>query len=78
MKYKLQKSHEITKQKLLKQKLTRKEILDKLANPICIQPGDRVYLQVENRRKLDSFYNGPYIVEKIEDLNCTIVHQLSK
>ena len=54
LKYKLQKSHEIAKQELIKQKIKRKETLDKFANPINLELGDTVYLQVNNRRKLDS------------------------
>ena len=47
MKYKLQ--------KLIDQKHNRKEPSDKNTNPLTIKINDTVYLQRENRKKLDSF-----------------------
>lgn len=70
--YKLQKSHEIAHQKLLEQKQLRKIQYDKETNPIEIEINDTVYLKNEIRRKLDSFYIGPYIVTKIIEPNCEI------
>lgn len=74
LRYKLQKSHEIVKQKLLEQKQIRKEINDRSINPLQIKIGDIVYLQKENRRKLDSFYSGPYKVKSITEPNCEIIN----
>ena len=51
LQYKLQKLHELAAEKLLKQKLLRKEILDRTANPLNIATGGKVYLKIENRHK---------------------------
>lgn len=77
LKFKLKKSHEIAKQILLEQKNRRKEQFDNNINPISVNINDKIYLKNENRRKLDSFYLGPYKITKIDEPNCEIEHILS-
>lgn len=77
LRYKLQKSHQIANQKLVQQKNIRKESNDSSANPLLIQTGDIVFLKNENRRKLDSFYTGPYKVKSINNPNCEIIDMQS-
>ena len=43
-------------------------------NPIHISIGELVYLKNENRRKLDSFYTGPYKITAITEPNCELQH----
>ena len=74
LQYKLRKSHEITKQKLIEQKIERKKHFDNNINPIAILVNDLVYLKNENRKKLDSFYTGPYQITLINEPNCEIKH----
>ena len=74
LRYKLQKSHELTRQKLIDSKHQHKETFDKNLNPIHISIGDLVYLKNENRKKLDSFYTGPYKITAIIEPNCEIQH----
>lgn len=45
---------------------------DNVVNPIYININNTVYLKNENRRKLDSFYIGPYTVISINEPNCEI------
>lgn len=72
--YKLRKSQAIAKEKLIIQKHQRKKQFDSNINPIPISINDIVYLKNENRRKLDSFYIGPYQVISISEPNCEIKH----
>ena len=74
LKYKLQTTYKIAAERLLHQKLLRKQILDSTANPLNIVTGDKVYLKIENRHKLDSMYNGPYTVKSISNPNCEITN----
>lgn len=75
LRYKIQKSNCLAREKLIAQKLMRSQKSEQTSNPIEIQIGDQVYLTNENRRKLDSFYNGPYLVTQIDNQNCKIQHQ---
>ena len=74
MKFKLQKSHEIAKQKLIQAKLQRQAKLNENVNKLNIRIGDYVYLTNENRRKLDPAYIGPFTVVEITNTNCVIKH----
>lgn len=74
LKFKIQNSNAIAKQNLIDNKQKRQSIANKNIHPISLNVGDRVYIKNENRKKLDSFYIGPYIVDKVEDTNCTISH----
>lgn len=49
----------------------------KNVKPIEIIVGDKVGLTVENRKKLDALYSGPYIVKNIIDPNVTIENMLT-
>ena len=64
--------------KLLEIKQQRKETFDNNLNPIHISIGVLVYLKNENRKKLDSFYTGPYKITAIIEPNCEIQHIDSK
>lgn len=77
LKFKLSRSHEIVKQKLLDHKYQRKQQFDNNLNPISVVINDIVYLKNENRSKLDSFYLGPYKILKIVEPNCEIQHILT-
>lgn len=72
LQYKLKIAHEITKAKLIEQKIKRQKEHDETVNPIYIKLKDLVFLKNENRRKLDSFYIGPYEVISICEPNCEI------
>lgn len=71
-KYRLQKAHLESKKLIEKMKAHNKSNFDKKANPISIQIGDKVLIEVGNRSKFDSIYKGPYIVSNIDDLNVTV------
>lgn len=72
LKFKLQKTNEIAKDKLIEQKIKRTFRAENDINPIHLKINEPVYLKIENRRKLDPFYEGPYIVEELLDPNCKI------
>lgn len=70
LKYKLNKSQEISRNNIIKQKHKSKEYYNKNAENIKYKIGDLVYLRNEaktpNRsKKLTQNYNGPYKVVKI-------------
>lgn len=72
--FKLLKSHEIAKQKLLEQKQKRKENFDTNLNPISLSINDTVYIKNEARKKLNAFYLEPYTVIEISEPNCKVIH----
>lgn len=72
LQYKLKIAHEITKAKLIEQKIKRQKEHDETVNPIYIKLKGLVFLKNENRRKLDSFYIAPYEVISIFEPNCEI------
>lgn len=68
--------------KLLQQKEKRQEVCNKTTNSSDLKIGgqqDIVYLSNENRKKLDPFYIGPFIVTDtlhgIDEPNCKIKHR---
>lgn len=50
----------------------QKRISTTSSSPINITIGDTVYLQKENRRKLDQVYTGPFKIININHPNVTI------
>lgn len=78
LKFRLQKSQNLTKSILEQQKQEKTQICNKIINPIHIQIGDLVYLKKENRRKLDSFYQGPFRITQIRDPNCELEEPITK
>lgn len=70
MKFRLQMAYERTKTLIQTDKTKRvSKDLNTNFNPIKIVVGDKVKLKIENRNKLDPFYDGPYVIEKIHDRN---------
>jgi hypothetical protein len=56
--------------RMLKQlKINSKDQYDKTIVPINIKIGDKVLLVVENRKKFDPLYSGPYVVKEIDGTN---------
>ena len=77
LRYRLQRSHQIANKASINTKINTTQQLNQKQNPIKIDINDTVYLKKENRRKLDSFYNGPYQVIEIVEPNCKIKHKIS-
>lgn len=65
-KFRLQKAQQDARNNLVKSKQSRKLIYDKIVSPITYKTGDKLLLKNETGSKLDTLYNGPYIV--IEDM----------
>ena len=55
-----------------KNKTRRIENQVKVANPIDLKIHDKVWLKIENCRKLDPLYSGPFIVTTINHPNIII------
>lgn len=72
LKYKLQKSNELARKKIIEGKENKHITLNQNKNPIDISIGDLIYLKNENRKKLDPEYIGPFIVVKLDNPNCVI------
>lgn len=78
LKYRLQNSISKAKQLLEKAKKKTKNQNDPKCNPLSLKIGDQVLLSVENRRKLDPLYEGPYSIISIDNVNCLIKDQDNK
>lgn len=78
LKYKLQKSNEIAKERLILEKQKRQAELNKNINPISIDIGDLVYITNENRKKLEPHYIGPFVIKRVDPCNCKIKNQQTK
>lgn len=76
LKFKIQSAIKSTRNLLKESKIDR---INKQTNtnPINIQTGEIVWLKVENRRKLDKIYSGPFEIIKIEHPNVTIKHKIT-
>lgn len=72
LKQKLKIAHEDTKRQLLEFKKKQKQTYDKKCKEIGVKEGDKVFLKVENRNKLQSIFTGPYEVVRIDKPNCTL------
>lgn len=77
MKYRLQTACSKAKMLLDKSK-TRRINKTQYSNPIQITTEDVVWLRIENRRKLDPAYSGPFKVINVEHPNVTIENTISK
>jgi hypothetical protein len=72
-KFKLKIALKKAQQMINEEKQIEKLIYDKKVNPTKISINDQIYITNEARKKLDSFYKGPYIVKEIlQDNNITI------
>jgi hypothetical protein len=66
LKEKLQESHAITREKLIKRKIKSKERYDVTENPIDIHVEDQILLKDFARRgKLTPLWIGPYLVTEV-------------
>lgn len=75
LRFRLQNTNTNARRNLLQQKQKRQEVCNRKTNPTELKIGDLVYLSNENRKKLDPFYIGPYIVTEIDEPNCKIKHR---
>ena len=75
IRYKLQFIHNEILRKIENVKLSRTEEANKDVTPTKLSIGDKVYLKLENRRKLDIVQDGPYIIIDLDESNATIKHQ---
>lgn len=67
LKFRIQKS-------TIKAKIIRIQNQVKIANPIDVNINDKVWLKIENCRKLDPVYSGPFKVTEIKHPNSKIKH----
>lgn len=72
LKYKLQKSHLVAKENLIREKQKRLQSSNKYTNSIKLSEGDLVYITNENRKKLDPHYIGPFKVKNVQAQNCKL------
>lgn len=77
LRFKIQNSNNIANHNLIEHKEKRQIVANNSLNPINLEVGDKVYLKNENRKKLDPFYTGPYIVSEMKIPNSTIVHPIT-
>lgn len=75
LKFKLNITNKLARDNLLERKESRQKVVNEKINPIDLRIGDHIYITNENRKKLDPFYLGPYIVKEINSPNCTIVNE---
>lgn len=73
-KYRFQHSNTQAKAWLEQVKIKQKEDLDSKAKSIDFQIGDTVKINRPSRKKLEPFYDGPYVIENIEYPN-VIIHK---
>lgn len=78
LKFKLQTVCAKAKILLDKSKTSRNQIQSQSANPLEKTIGDTVWLKVENRRKLDPVYSGPFKIINIEHPNVIIENIISR
>lgn len=78
LKFKIQKSIIKAKELLDKNKIIRIQNQAEKSNPVEININDKVWLKIENRRKLDPVYTGPFVVKSIKHPNIQIENCSSK
>lgn len=78
VKYRLQKSHIMTKQLLEKHKKRNKEFYDKSAKPCNLKINDNVFIKKEPYDKFKNIYDGPFIITKINGVNVTVYNKSLK
>ena len=71
-KFRLQLAHVHAQELLQKAKVRNKRYYDQHAKPLQVQPGDKVLLTNDGRHKFDPVHLGPFLVERVEDLNVYI------
>jgi len=76
--FRLKTAYEQTNKKLIQIKNKTKDKYDANINDIIINIDDLVYLQKENRTKLDKVYEGPFVVTKIIGLNLELKDKNNK
>lgn len=69
LKFKIQTAAKNTRELLKDNKANRINMQTTEANPIDIQVGNTVWLKIENRRKLDKVFAGPFEVLQIDHPN---------
>lgn len=72
MKFRLQKALKKAKENLETAKDIRQQNSKLDCNPLSIKVGDKVLVTIQNRKKLDSLYSGPYLVKALETVNCIL------
>jgi hypothetical protein len=72
LKFRLQKALTTTKEFMKNRKQKTKDYYDQNEKISNFKIGDKVFLQIENRRKLDPVYKGPYLIIHINEPNATI------
>lgn len=72
LKFRLQVAHANVLDMIQKCKVKRTEHLNRDIASIDLKIGDKVYLKLENRSKLDKTHSGPYTVTGITVSNATI------
>ena len=79
MKFRLQMAYERTRGLIEKDKQRRvdKDLTTNF-NSIRLRIGDKVKLKVESRSKLEPFYDGPYIIESINENNNITINKNDK
>ena len=78
LKFRLARSNSIAHDLLIKNKINNQQYCNKTINPIDISIGDQVKLIIENNRKLDPCYIGPYKVIEIDEPNCTLINPITE
>lgn len=77
-KFRLQVAHAHAQDLLLKSKIRNKMYYDQNTDPMMIKTGDEVLITNDGRRKYDSIYKGPFIVERVEEHNIVVKDPKSK
>lgn len=77
IKFKLQTIHHHIFQQLEKVKQIRTNLANKSVNSTALSVGDKVYLKLEGRKKLDIVQDGPYIVIELDNANAVIKHEVT-
>lgn len=78
LKFRLQVTHNNVFQTIQNRKQKRTNKLNQTVKPTDLIIGDIVYLQIENRQKLQPVYSGPYQIETLNDSNAIIIHHNGK
>lgn len=69
-KYRLQVAQSDAQRNLIKNKQKRKEIYDRITNPVTYSTGKFLLLKNETGDKFDKIYLGPFLI--LEDLGCNV------
>jgi preprotein translocase subunit YajC len=78
VKQKLQTCHEIARENLMKSKQQRVAKQASKVNMPILNIGDKVLLRNEKAGKLDSLWEGPYLIVEIEPNGTNVIIELSK